>query len=267
MDFKTKEKYNVDDLIEIVKILRSPNGCPWDKVQTHESMRQGFIEEVYEAIEAIDTGDTELLKEELGDVLLQVVFHSELESEKNGFKLDDVADGICKKLILRHPHVFGNVNAETTDEVLRNWDAIKMESKSQKTAGETLQSVSKALPSLMRSEKLQKRAKRAGFDIENTEKAFQSLKNRVDSLYETVKNDNNTLYEEKLGELLFDVVNVSRFLDVDCEKSLYRACDDFTARFIEFEKLANQKGINIQSSDAETLNELWNNNLKKLEEN
>lgn len=270
MDFQTKEKYTVDDLVQIVKVLRSPNGCPWDKVQTHQTIRQDFIEEVYEAIEAIDTQNTELLKEELGDVLLQVVFHSELESETNSFTLNDVADGICKKLILRHPHVFGNINADTTDEVLKNWDEIKMKSKSQKTASEAMLSVSKALPSLMRSEKLQKKAKRVGFDFADTDSALKSLTEKLSSLENTVKNGDSDLYEEKLGELLFDVVNISRFLGVDCEKSLYRACDNFTERFVKLEKLAVQKGIDIENSDAQALNTLWNKipkKEKKLEEN
>ena len=129
MDFKEKENYNFNDLVEIVKILRSPGGCPWDREQTHKSIRANFIEETYEAIEAIDNDDTELLKEELGDVLLQVALHSEIESEKNSFTIDDVCDGICKKLIIRHPHVFGSVEADTTEQVLKNWDAIKMKTK------------------------------------------------------------------------------------------------------------------------------------------
>lgn len=270
MDFKAKEKYTIDDLVKIVKILRAPGGCPWDMVQTHESIRQDFIEEVYEAIEAIDTKDTELLKEELGDVLLQVVFHSELESEKNSFTLEEVADGICKKLILRHPHVFGDVTANTTDEVLKNWDEIKMKSKSQKTASEAMLSVSKALPSLMRSEKLQKKAKRVGFDFENTDSALQSVSEKLDLLKNAVNSGDTSVYEEKLGELLFSIVNVSRFIDTDCEQSLYRACDNFTEHFIGLEKLAAQKGIDIQNSDADALNELWNEVSKKeknLEEN
>ena len=154
MDFVEKSEYKFDDLVEIVKILRSPEGCPWDREQTHKSVRADFIEETYEVIEAIDTDDLDLLKEELGDVLLQVALHSEMESEKDTFNINDVCDGICKKLIIRHPHVFGNVNAETTDQVLKNWDAIKMQTKSQQTQTQAMESVSKALPSLMRSSKV-----------------------------------------------------------------------------------------------------------------
>lgn len=133
MNFTEKENYNFNDLVEIVKILRAPDGCPWDREQTHKSIRSNFIEETYEAVEAIDTDDLDLLKEELGDVLLQVALHAEIESEQGTFDINDVCDGICKKLIIRHPHVFGDVNADTTEKVLKNWDAIKMKTKSQKT--------------------------------------------------------------------------------------------------------------------------------------
>ena len=132
MDFQYKETYTISDLLEIMRLLRAPDGCPWDRVQTHESIRKNFIEETYEAIEAIDKADYDLMREELGDVLMQVIFHSIMEEETGRFTFDDVCDEVCKKLILRHPHVFGSVNAETPDEVLKNWDAIKMQSKSQK---------------------------------------------------------------------------------------------------------------------------------------
>ena len=156
MDYPIKEKYNFDDLIEIVKILRSPDGCPWDREQTHKSIRSNFIEETYEAIEAIDNDDKALLKEELGDVLLQVALHCEMEREENSFDIGDVCDGICRKLIVRHPHVFGDKNAEDANQALSNWDAVKMKTKSQTTYSEAMDSVSRALPALMRSEEIQK---------------------------------------------------------------------------------------------------------------
>ena len=162
MDFEFKDKYTFYDLVEVVRCLRLPDGCPWDKEQTHESIRKDFIEEVYEAIEAIDEKSPEHLREELGDVLLQVVFHCVLETEKGSFNFDDVADEVCRKMIIRHPHVFGDISVDNTDQVLKNWDAIKMQTKSQKTSGQAMDSVSKALPSLMRAEKLIKKAKRNG---------------------------------------------------------------------------------------------------------
>lgn len=255
VDFEIKEKYNVDDLVEIVKILRSPEGCPWDKVQTHESIRKDFIEEVYEAVEAIDEKDAEHLREELGDVLLQVVFHSVLETEKDSFTFEDVTDEVCKKMIIRHPHVFGDVDADTTDQVLKNWDSIKMQTKSQKTAAEAMDSVSKTLPSLMRAEKLQKKAKRGGVFPENKEEAFDDIEARLEAVRNTA--DDDELSRKRLGELLFSVVNLSGFYNTDCEQSLYNACDEFIGQFKAYEKTAAQRGIDIQGSDTKVTNQLW----------
>lgn len=187
MNFTEKENYNFNDLVEIVKILRAPDGCPWDREQTHKSIRSNFIEETYEAVEAIDTDDLDLLKEELGDVLLQVALHAEIESEQGTFDINDVCDGICKKLIIRHPHVFGDVNADTTEQVLKNWDAIKMKTKSQKTQTQAILSVSKALPSLMRSTKIQQKAAKVGFDWENVNGALDKLLKNVKSLKPQLK--------------------------------------------------------------------------------
>ena len=157
MDFQFKDAYTISDLLEIMRILRAPDGCPWDRVQTHESIRGNFIEETYEVIEAIDKADYTLMREELGDVLMQVIFHSIMEEEAGRFTFDDVCDEVCKKLIVRHPHVFGNVDAETPEEVLRNWDAIKMQTKSQEQVADSVDDVAKSLPALMRAQKVQKR--------------------------------------------------------------------------------------------------------------
>ena len=182
MEYPQKERYDFNDLIEIVKILRAPGGCPWDMAQTHESIRSNFIEETYEAIEAIDTKDTELLKEELGDVLLQVALHSEMEREAGSFDMNDVCDGICKKLIIRHPHVFGDKSAGDEKEALQNWNAVKMQTKHQKTQTEAMQSISRALPSLMRSEKIQRKAAKVGFDWENVYGALDKLSEEISEL-------------------------------------------------------------------------------------
>ena len=162
VDFEQKDKYSVADLLRIMEILRAPDGCMWDRAQDHHSIRQNFIEETYEVCEAIDDEDTEHLKEELGDVLLQVVFHAQMEKEKGVFDMDDVADGICKKLIFRHPHIFGDVTVGSTDEILSNWDDLKRKEKKQETDTSTLESVSKSLPSLIRAQKLQKKAAKVG---------------------------------------------------------------------------------------------------------
>lgn len=257
MDFIRKEHYNVYDLVEIVKILRAPGGCPWDMEQDHHSIRRDFIEETYEVVEAIDNDDTELLKEELGDVLLQVVFHTEIEAEKNSFNIDDVADGVCKKMIIRHPHVFSNATADTTEQVLKNWDSIKMQTKSQKSQAEVLQSISKALPSLMRSQKIQQKAAKVGFDWENVDGAISKLKEEIAELEEAVSQNDQQHKEEELGDVLFSAVNIARFINTDAEKSLYNACEKFISRFSTMEKLANELNIKLEETSLEDMNNLW----------
>lgn len=257
MDFVEKSEYKFDDLVEIVKILRSPEGCPWDREQTHKSVRADFIEETYEVIEAIDTDDLDLLKEELGDVLLQVALHSEMESEKGTFNINDVCDGICKKLIIRHPHVFGNVNAETTDQVLKNWDAIKMQTKSQQTQTQAMESVSKALPSLMRSSKVQKKATKVGFDWEKPEDALDKLMEECEELKEAIQNGDKENQIEELGDVLFSAVNVARLLKIDSEHALYDACDKFISRFSKVEALANERNIDMKNASLSELDSLW----------
>lgn len=257
MDFKEKNNYNFDDLVEIVKILRSPGGCPWDREQTHKSIRSNFIEETYEAIEAIDTEDTELLKEELGDVLLQVALHSQIESEKKSFNINDVCDGVCKKLIIRHPHVFGDVKADTTEQVLNNWDDIKMKTKSQKSQAQAMQSVSKSLPSLMRSTKIQQKAAKTGFDWDSADGALEKLFEECNELKAAILSNDEENEREELGDVLFSAVNVARLLNIDSEHALYNACDKFTDRFSKVEFLANERGIDMKTASLSELDSLW----------
>ena len=257
MDFINKKSYDFDDLIEIMKYLRAPDGCPWDRVQTHDSIRSNLIEETYEVIEAIDNKDNELMKEELGDVLLQVVFHSEMAAEENAFDINDVINDVCKKLVVRHPHVFGDVKAENSDEALKSRDDVKMKTKSQKSQSEAMDSVSKALPSLMRAEKIQKKAAKVGFDWDKAEDAMEKIPEEFSELKQAVAQGNQDNISEELGDLLFSVVNVSRFLKVDSEKALYDACDKFTDRFKALEALAQSRSIDIKSADIDELNSLW----------
>ncbi|MDO4830653.1 MAG: nucleoside triphosphate pyrophosphohydrolase [Clostridia bacterium] len=257
MDFKEKNNYNFDDLVEIVKILRSPGGCPWDREQTHKSIRSNFIEETYEAIEAIDTENTELLKEELGDVLLQVALHSQIESEKKSFNINDVCDGVCKKLIIRHPHVFGDVKADTTEQVLNNWDDIKMKTKSQKSQAQAMQSVSKSLPSLMRSTKIQQKAAKTGFDWDSADGALEKLFEECNELKAAILSNDEENQREELGDVLFSAVNVARLLNIDSEHALYNACDKFTDRFSKVEFLANERGIDMKTASLSELDSLW----------
>ncbi len=227
VDYKFKDKYNIEDLREIMKILRAPGGCPWDAEQNHESIKKNFIEETYEVIEAINKQDTELLKEELGDVMLQVVFHAAMEEEKGVFDFDDVADGICKKLIERHPHVFGNISVSGTDDVLTNWDAIKRNSKKQKTTTQAMDSVPRELPALMRASKLQSKAAKAGADLKIS--AEEYVAERAVCFV-------NEVTSETIGELLFAVVAAARKADIDPEEALTEVSDRFLRNFSEYEK-------------------------------
>ena len=227
VDYKFKDRYNIEDLREIMKILRSPGGCPWDAEQTHESIKKNFIEETYEVIEAINKQDKELLQEELGDVMMQVVFHAVMEEEKGTFTFDDVADGVCKKLIERHPHVFGDVTVSSTEDVLTNWDAIKRNTKKQKTTTESMDSVPRELPALMRAAKLQAKAAKAGAEAEGSVAAYVSEK--AAALKDGVSS-------EKIGELLFAVVAAARMADIDPEEALTTVSDNFLAQFGEYEK-------------------------------
>ncbi|MDF2632602.1 MAG: mazG [Caproiciproducens sp.] len=258
MDFQLKDKYNIEDMLNIMAILRSPEGCPWDREQTHKSIRSCFIEETYEVVEAIDTDDSELLQEELGDVLLQVLFHSQLESEKGSFNFSDVVDGIAKKMIIRHPHVFGDTVVSNSDEVLVNWDAIKKQTKSQSSQTEVLQSVSKALPALMRSAKVQHKAAKVGFDWPDVSGALDKVAEETDELKEAVASGNQEDCVEELGDLLFSVVNVARFLEVEPEHALSLSCDKFISRFQEMEQLAKERGVDMASSTLNQLDLLWN---------
>lgn len=257
MDFEIKSKYDFKDLVDIMKILRSPDGCPWDRVQTHESIRQNFIEETYEAIEAIDTKDTELLKEELGDVMMQVVFHALMEEEVGTFDIDDVCDEVCKKLIVRHPHVFSDTVADTAEQVLTNWDKIKMQTKSQKSQSEVLGSVSKSLPALMYSQKIQHKAAKVGFDFEKTDDALDKVEEELCELKTAINNNDSENMSEELGDLLFSVVNVARFIKVDSEKALYDATLKFTDRFGKVEALCKERSIDMTKAPISVLDSLW----------
>lgn len=265
--FEFKEKYNVYDLVDIIRILRSENGCPWDIKQTHESIKKNLIEETYETIEAINKKDPDMLREELGDVLMQVVFHAQMETEKGVFNIDDVADENCKKLIERHPHVFGEVNVNGVDDVLTNWDAIKRKTKGQKSTSEAIDSIPRELPALMRATKVQQKAAKAGFDWDEANGALDKLSEEIEELKAAVANGDKANINEELGDVLFSAVNVSRFVDTDAEESLTDATDKFVGRFKTVEALAAERGIDMKESDIETLDRLWDeakhNNLSK----
>lgn len=257
VDFPFKEKYDFDDLVRIMQFLRGPGGCPWDAEQTHQSLRKNLIEETYEAVEAIDAQNPAMLREELGDVLLQVVYHSAIEEEVGSFSASGVCDEVCRKLIRRHPHIFGEAKADTTEEVLANWEAVKRQEKGQKTASETLESVPKVLPGLMRAEKIQQRAARAGMDYDSLTEALADLKSEIDELERALKEQTPEEQRLELGDILFSAVNVSRFLSVDPEEALGLSCQKFIRRFTRVEQLARQRGIEMESAGIQKLDQLW----------
>ena len=261
IEFPHKAKYTMDDLLKVMEVLRGDDGCPWDREQTHESIRMNFLEEVYEACDAIDTKDAVNLQEELGDVLLQVVFHSKISQENGGFAFDDVTDGICKKLIHRHPHIFGEVSVKDSQEVLSNWDAIKVAEKGSTTYAQEMNRVPKALPALMYAEKIQKRAKKAGFDWDDVAPALDKVCEETAEVKEAV---GTSSIQEEIGDLLFAVVNVARFCKVDPEKALFDASQKFIKRFSYVEERA---GSQIHSMSLEELDKLWDEYKKQyLEE-
>ncbi len=255
--FTQKTHYEISDLLKIVELLRGENGCPWDREQDHHTIRKNFLEETYEVVEAIDKEDPALLQEELGDVLLQVVFHARMEEEAGRFGFSDVCDGICKKLVERHPHVFGEVTVSGTGEVLSNWEQIKQKSKGQKTASETLRSVPAVLPALMRSEKVQHRAAKAGFDYTDCGWAMRDLESELSELKEAIAEGEQAHIEEELGDLLFSAVNVARFVRTDPENALTNSCEKFIRRFELVETLARERGIDMKTTPIEELDRLW----------
>ena len=227
--FTRKEHYNLDDFRQVIEILRHPGGCPWDQEQTHASIRRNLLEEAYEAAEAIDTENPDLLREELGDVLMQVLFHASIEADGGRFDLDDVADEAVKKLIFRHPHVFGTVEVENSDQVLVNWDQLKRQEKHQERYTDTLDAVARSLPALWRAEKVQKKAAKAGFEWKNQSDYLDKLREEQGEVEAALKGDGD-LFEE-LGDLLFITVNLARFTGVDPEDALNAATEKFIRRF------------------------------------
>ncbi len=253
-----KDKYSMQDLLDIVERLRHPqDGCPWDKEQTHESIRQNFIEETYEVVDAIDLNDKHLLCEELGDVLLQVALHTQIEKETGEFNFDDVTTGICQKLISRHPHIFGNVLANTTKEVLQNWEEIKREEKQRNTPSDDIDSVPGALPALMHSRKVQKRAANHGFCYADVNAALKDLDSEIAELKDAINKGDSESMQDELGDVLFSCVNVSRFVKCDAELALTNSTKKFTKRFKQTDTLARQEGIDMAKCTPEKLDELY----------
>lgn len=253
---RDKEHYSFSDLCEIMTVLRGEGGCPWDREQTHESIRNNFIEETYEVIEAIDKNDKTLLCEELGDVLMQVVFHSEIEREAGVFSIAEVTDGVCRKLVHRHPHIFADTVANDTKTVLANWDSIKKEEKKRETSADIMRSVPAMLPALMRAEKIGRRGAKAGFDFPDIGEAMKKVYEEADELSRAA---DTAEAEEELGDLLFSVVNVARLRGIDSERALNSATDKFIARFDKCEREAAENGVSFGEMSPSLLDKYWKN--------
>jgi len=253
-----------EDLVGIMEILRSPDGCPWDREQSHESLKPYLVEEAYEVLDAIDRGDLYELEDELGDLLLQVVFHATIAEESGYFNIHDVTTGICEKLIRRHPHVFSDVHVEGSDEVLTNWEAIKKEEKQEDMHVESMERIPNGLPALMRAYKIQKKAADVGFDWDDIKDAIAKIHEELDEFLEIYETGEKKRVTEELGDLLFAVVNVCRFLKVRPEVALSHTNEKFLRRFRFIEEKTLEKGKILNNMSLEEMDNLWNM-AKKLD--
>ena len=247
VDFQYKERYDISDFRKIMALLRQPDGCPWDRVQTHESIRRNMLEEAYEAVTAINHGDMDNLREELGDLQMQILFHARMEEEIGGFDFDDICDEACKKLIRRHPHVFGDAFADTPEAVLTTWDEVKRQEKEQKSTSKAMADVADALPALWRAEKIQNKAKKDGFDWDDWHGPRDKLTEELSELDAAIAAGEHI--EEELGDVLASAVNLARHLGIDPEKALGGACDRFIVRYNRMEELAGEKNLSEYSPD------------------
>ena len=256
-----KKQYDFEDLVDIMKLLRGEGGCPWDREQTHVSIRNNLIEETYEVIEAIDTENPTLLREELGDVLLQVVFHAQIAEEEKQFVMAEVTTEICQKLIHRHPHIFADVNVADSEEVLKNWEAIKSDEKSRKTITDKLNAIPHMLPALMRASKVGKKA--SCFDFPDTESVVDKISEELVEVSESMETGRKELISEEIGDLLLSITSLCRKLDIDAEEALNRATDKFIARFSEVENEIIAQKKDIKNCSIEELDAIWEKNKKK----
>ncbi len=268
--FTVKEQYTLDELITIMAFLRSENGCPWDKVQTHDSIKKNLLEEAYEAIDAIDSGIPERLADELGDVLMQVVFHAQMASESEQFDFNTVVSGICRKLISRHTHLFGDDQADTPDAVLDNWEKNKRKEKGHQNQSQVLTDVPRSLPALQRGFKVQQKAAQVGFDWDTAEGPREKIAEELQEIDEILAFTQRAVAEGEMtaeqagrevaaevGDLLFAAVNYARHLKVQPEMALTQTTDKFIRRFTDMERMAADEGIELDSLSLTELDALW----------
>ena len=251
----SKRDTSIDKLIKTVAKLRSPNGCPWDKEQTHRTLKRYLIEEAYETIDAIDTGDKHLLMEELGDVLLQVVLHAQIAKDNKDFTFDDVCESINKKMISRHPHVFSNIKVKNTEEVLKNWEILKSSEKPHRK--QLFDGVPISLPALLKALKISKKVARVGFEWEKESDLWKKFYDEIKEFKEAVKSKNKTQQSEELGDVLFTIVNLARWYKLDPEENLNNGITKFIRRFHRVEKRVNKSGKKINNLTPKELDKLW----------
>ena len=246
-----------ESLVDVIATLRGENGCPWDREQTHSSLKSTLIEETYETVEAIDSGDSNHLKEELGDLLLNIMLQAQIADESENFDIYDVIESLTEKLIRRHPHVFGNVDVESADEVVKNWESIKSQEEGYEDRESVLDGIPVALPALLRGQKIQKRAARVGFDWDNISDVINKVEEELKEVNDSLKNDDQDEIEIEIGDLLFAVVNLCRFVDLQAEETLRKANRKFVRRFKRMETELNAQGKDISDQSLEELDKLW----------
>jgi tetrapyrrole methylase family protein/MazG family protein len=255
-DLKNKKDFN--DLLEIIEILRGEDGCPWDREQTHKSLEKALIEESYEVIDAIEQEDDNSLIEELGDVLLQVIFHASIGKEDGYFDIGDIISGICDKMVSRHPHVFKNTSElGSSEEVLVKWDELKKKEKGYSSITEEMKGITKGLPALLRAHKVQEKAKKVGFDFEDISFAINKIKEELKEVIDVYNTENVEKIKEEVGDLIFSCVNVARFLKVDEEIALNYTVDKFIKRFEYIERTAKEENIELTDMNLDEMDKLW----------
>jgi len=259
-----KELVGIRRLYEVMKRLRAPGGCPWDREQTLQSLKPCLLEETYELLEAMDSADLSLHIEELGDVLLQVVFQCAIREEERHFTLDDVAVALTEKLVRRHPHVFGDVTATSSGQVLANWEAIKQTEKGKPADRSAIDGVPAALPALLKAQRIQVKASRGGFDWDDATGATEKIEEELNELKEAVRSDDRQKITDEMGDLLFSVVNYSRFIGVDAESALEGASKKFSRRFREVERRVREQGRSLKACTLAEMDAIWD--LVKEEE-
>jgi tetrapyrrole methylase family protein/MazG family protein len=247
-----RHERSFEELVRIMSVLRAPDGCPWDREQTHMSLRKHLVEEAYEAVAAIEAGDDAEMADELGDILLQVVFHAQIASENGRFDIDDVANAIVTKLRRRHPHIFGDAVADTAAEVVERWDRIK---RTEKAGQGALAGIAQTLPALTLAEKISGRAVGVGFEWDTVEDVWDKVHEEIGELMETAPGSPEA--EDELGDLLFTVVNVGRKMGVDPEQALRGACSKFTRRFTDMERVAAEMGTDLTEMGTDDMEALW----------